>query len=219
MPKTYKRKYKRKRKTYKPSPSTVMGPLRNVQKAKFIYQDSFTVNPGIALMSQQVFAANGLFDPSITSVGTQPRGFDQLMTMYDHYLVTKAKMQVWVNCSEGGANGALLTVLSVRDQPGTIVSYKDVLEYRYIKVMSANFLTKQGGTVTIECNPNRFLGYNNPRNEKELQGNIAANPVEQAYFHVHTGTIDEGNDLGPIHYQVRIEYEAILLEPKKLTAS
>lgn len=217
-----KRRYKKRtynKKTYKVTPSTSIGPLRTVQRAKFIYQDNIVLNPGIGTFDQHVFSANGLFDPNVTGIGHQPRGFDELMQMYDHYLVTSCKMTIWINSSENGGNGNLLMVLSVRDNVSAITSQPDVLEYRYIKVAQTDSVSKQGGFLTITCRPGKFLGFTNMRNEKDLQGNVGANPTEGAFIYIHCGAVDGANDPGNVQAQVRIEYETLLMEPKKLLSS
>ena len=62
-------------------------------KTKLRYVEYFTLNPAAAgLPATHVFSANGLYDPNITGVGHQPRGFDQLMALYDHYYVSRSKI-------------------------------------------------------------------------------------------------------------------------------
>ena len=40
------------------------------------------------------FVANGAFDPNLTGVGHQPRGFDQFMAGYETFTVTGSKISV-----------------------------------------------------------------------------------------------------------------------------
>ena len=37
---------------------------------------------------------NSLFDPNLSGLGHQPRGFDQLMAVYEKYTVVAAKITV-----------------------------------------------------------------------------------------------------------------------------
>ena len=43
---------------------------------------------------QNQFVANGAFDPNLTGVGHQPRGFDQFMAGYETFTVTGSKISV-----------------------------------------------------------------------------------------------------------------------------
>ena len=60
--------------------------------ATLLYSDQITLNPAAGTVSKHVFSANGLFDPNITGVGHQPRGFDQYMALYNHYTVIGARI-------------------------------------------------------------------------------------------------------------------------------
>jgi len=75
-----------------PMPSTFPTRLR--------YFSVFTLNPGAAgSAGVQVFSANGLYDPDITSTGHQPRGFDQSSAMYKTFQVIKRMITVWFSRS------------------------------------------------------------------------------------------------------------------------
>ncbi len=87
----YKRRYKRRRRRRRRRARPNFGSksiLGNRLPIKFKYQTSGTLNPGVAgVAAIQVMTANGLYDPDITGVGHQPRGFDQIMALYNHYTV------------------------------------------------------------------------------------------------------------------------------------
>ena len=217
----YKKSYKkRSRRRYKkPAASNASGPLANRLKAKLIYSEGLQLNPGVGgTVSDYVWSANGLYDPNITGVGHQPRGFDQLMTLYDHATVIGAK--ITVNCSNGDTTGGNMIVLSVRDSNTAISSYIDAMEYRYIKKavlgVESGSATK---TVALKCNPNKFLGRGSPLSEDNLRNSISSNPNEQAYFHVSCMPLEAGTDTAGVNVIVRIEYTVIFTEPKQPTQS
>lgn len=70
----------------RPTQATV-GPTRF--ETTLIYaENGITLNPGLAgIAASYVFSFNSLFDPNLTGAGHQPAGFDQLMAIYEQYLV------------------------------------------------------------------------------------------------------------------------------------
>lgn len=217
MPYRKKRVYKRRRRyTKKVRPSRNLGPLAVKLKTKMIYHEEFNLDVGAAgVPVTYVFSANGLYDPNITGIGHQPRGFDQLVgTLYDHFVVIGAKL-TWTahNADTGNANQM---VLSLRDNSVSPSSPNDIMEYRYIKraMLSPEGSGPNVKTLTLICNPNKFLGRSKPLSDPDLKGSSLANPVEQAYFHCSVLPGPSGVDTGVIYNQVRIEYTAILIEPR-----
>jgi len=63
-----------------------------------------------------VYCQNGLYDPDITGVGHQPRGFDQLEELYTRYYVYAARFDVTV-LNAGGSE--ILCVLNAWPQVST----------------------------------------------------------------------------------------------------
>jgi len=164
-----------------------------------------------------VFSANGLFDPNITGTGHQPMGFDQMMLSYEHYCVTKARLVLMAQNSitTGSANVAvqiapsntLQTLSQQIVENGTVVLEKLNAGPQYGSVQQirqAVVIGKYQGIVNVIDNPDNL-------------GTVAANPVEQEYFHIY-GWTDDGTT-GTVYLNVCIEYEAVFIEPKKLTQS
>jgi len=209
MPFSKKRKYKSR--TYAPvrrSGAKLVtngdAPFGRTRKAKLIYGDRYVIDDG----GTQVFSANGLYDPDTTGIGHQPRGYDQIMQMYDHYVVTRAKIEVW-----GGTIG-VASVLSIRVRDGVdIASFdlKDVIEdSNGVYKVTGQF---SPGYVCLEVDVPKFLGRTNPMADPQLKGSDVAIPAEGAFFHVSASTLDavEGSLNNVI---VRITYDATFIEPK-----
>lgn len=91
------------------------------------FERGFSIDPAIGgLASTHVFSANGLFDTDITGVGHQPSGFDQLMTFYDHYTVTHAKITVTAQNSD--ATLSQLFGIYVQDNTVTVTDPRVIIE-------------------------------------------------------------------------------------------
>lgn len=210
--------YRRKRK--KVTATNNMGPLAVKLPSKFIYEDSFILNPGLSgVPSEHIFCANGLYDPNITGTGHQPRGFDQLMTLYDHYVVIGAKITLWVSSED--LVYANMIALWLDDDNAALGSVTDIMEKRYVKLKNTGVETSgtSNTVMSLKCNPNKFLGRSSPLSDPELKGSVAGNPTERAFFKIGCFPMRSGTDSSAVACRVRIEYSAILIEPKQPTAS
>lgn len=220
--KSYKksRRYRRYRRKRYATPSNVLGPLRTKQRAKHIYHEEFSLDPGaVGSPASYVFSCNGLYDPNITGVGHQPRGFDQLTQLYDHYVVIGAKMTVHaINTDTGNGN---MIIAMIRDGTTVLSSPNDILEARFIKskVMSPEGSGKNQAQMTIKVNPNKFLGKSKPLSSSELKGSSSSNPSEQCFFHLYGIPQPSQIDTAAIWVRVRIEYETVWIEPKQPSES
>lgn len=211
-----KKTYRRKRTT----PSNAKGPLSVKLPSKFIYEDSFSLNVGAAgTAANYVFSANGLYDPNITGTGHQPRGFDQLMTLYDHYVVIASKITIWASLAD--VNNAGIISVRLLDGATTASNPNDILENRFVKtkILSPEGSGPNSSVITMKCNPNSFLGRSKPLSDPDLKGDVSNNPAEQAFFHVSAMPLGDGVDLSDIVCRARIEYTAVLIEPKQPSQS
>lgn len=184
-------------------------PLPSSFKCSMIYATNFALNVATGgVPAVRVFSANGLYDPDITGVGHQPRGFDQLMALYDHYTVIGSKIEVMGSADQ--ATNPMVFGIALMDGPSVSTDADDYLEEPYSSWQLAN---PNGPAVQVlQKFNNKFLGYKNPMSVEELEGTSSANPSEQAYYHVFaysTSATDEGN----VYLPVRITYTAILKEP------
>lgn len=191
-------------------PRTI-GTLPTQVKCHFKYGEQITLsNGGAGLTGVGVYSCNGLYDPNVSGIGHQPRGFDQLMAMYDHYVVigSRIKVQFWPRPANTGLS---VVGISVQDTATVFTDFRDYLE-------SPNNVTQGISPDGDRCkalvnnvNPNQFLGRKNPMSDPQLKGSSTANPTEQCYYHLwlHNVTDSDTNDI-----VVEIEYTAILIEPK-----
>jgi hypothetical protein len=196
------------------------GLLQTQQKSTFIYHEEFTINPSAGgVPAVYIFSVNGLYDPNISGVGHQPRGFDQLMVLYDHYVVIGAKITVNFASTDSAGDSNMCGV-TVRDNASTLTTPNDIMEQRYISYGALGGETNGPPiSVSFACNPNHFLGRSKPLSDPELKGSSSANPTEQCFFHVFGYPVESGRDSSGIQCQARIEYEAILIEPKMPNSS
>lgn len=188
-------------------------PLGTKQYANFRYHDQITLAPATGSSAVHVFSANGMYDPDITATGHQPRGFDQVMALYDHYVVLGAK----ITCifGSGGTSGASVCGIRVADN-ATVSASNDYNMEAGNCVVGANPVSTGGDPLrlTMQVNPNKFLGRSNPLSDPELKGTTSANPTEQCYFHVFAFMNNAAGTPVNEYVSVILEYSAMLIEPK-----
>lgn len=191
--------------------------LGGSRKVTMIYHERFDLNPGAATLASRIYRANSCYDPTVAIGGHQPRGFDQLMALYDHGTVIASKIDV------GAVNGNSIPatiVVSLRDNSSAFVAFDDALEVPTCSWTIAN-TANGGGVVNLSqtCSVKKFLGRPNVMSEDNLRFTASADCSEQAFYHISMGPTDGASDLGSVPFHVRIEYTVVLTEPTMPTLS
>jgi hypothetical protein len=194
--------------------------LSGKQKATLRYFDRFQLDAGTGgIPAVKVYSANGVYDPDITAVGHQPRGFDQLMALYDHFVVTSCTIKVYAD-NNAEASGVLVGV-NLLDSLVTSTDFRNYMESATKKVL---LLGASGGggpcakTVTYTCDPVKFLGRSDALSDPELKNSANSNPTEQAHWHVFAMPLNTG-DAQPVNIGVELEYTGYFIEPKMPSVS
>lgn len=198
-------------------------PVPNRFATKLRYVDYAEINPDVAgVAGVHVVCANGLYDPNITGVGHQPRGFDQIMPLYDHYIVIGAKITVQFMTKLATNQEAMMIGVALKDTSTVYADPNSYLEGRNIRssVLRSTTSTGEGQmsviTKTFSCK--KFLGRSHPLSDPELKGGVAGNPNEKAFFHIFAAPFSS-SDVNPLKIQYRVEYLAVFVEPKQPSQS
>lgn len=216
-----KRKYtKKQRKNYN---TMVLGqtpslPLGNSFKWRTRYVSFNNINPTIGgIMSTHVFSLNGLYDPDITSTGKQPIGFDQMMTMYNHYTVLGAKAKVTFTNTD--TSYSQICLLQVKDSDSNSLNYQQQIENGLTNYKVAGVAGSGAEIVTLhqKVGMSRFFG-KIVATEHDYRGTTSNNPSEQVYLHVSV-VPNASVDSAAVACTVEIDYIALLHEPKELLRS
>lgn len=215
---TKKRPYRRRRK-YNPF-KVMRTPMPPKFATKLRYYQNVSVDPGTGTMTTYSFAANGLTQPNLTGSGHQPRGFDQFMLMYNHYVVVGAKITATFLNSD--PNIPIVVGCYVGTDAATATDLRDFLEQgnRKYKVLSAD---THGGssitTVTEFGSPKKEFGITNMMDNTNLRGYVSGNPTEILYFHLFSCSQNEVGNPTTTDVSVMIEYSVVFGEPNDLAAS
>lgn len=214
------RKYRKKYKTtIRPTMTPRSFPLGTRRTLNMRYCTKLVINPGIAgITAENFFSANGLFDPDVSGVGHQPLGFDQIMPLYDHYVVTKACMKVWFT-NEDENNGAIV-YLALRDAVTVEPNITDNIENGgcVYTCLAQNTGGGSMGYLTIDIDIGKYLGGRNPLDDHQLKGSNAANPVEGAFIAVGAAPLNSSDHAG-LNCFVTIDYKGYFVEPRQLLGS
>lgn len=190
-------------------------PLPTKLKAKLRYFDFPSLNIGTGgATATQVYSANGCYDPDITGVGGQPRGFDQIMALYDHFVVIGSK--ITVQLAANAATAPIMAVLDLKDTQSTDSNITASMESSF----ATNKLHSPAGPTTamVQTFAPRFLGRSHPLSDPDLKGSASANPSESAYYHLVLASL-AGVDETVIVPSVVLEYTVMFIEPKRPSAS
>jgi len=194
-------------------------PLPKKLKSKFIYTTALynIASSGPAPVTH-VFSLNGLYDPEVATGGNQPRGFDQLMLLYDHYVVIGVKARI--DFTNASTTNPVYCYAAVRDSASVSTNYRDYMEDAKTKwkILDTEGSGRGVNSMNMVCNPNKFLGRSKPMADPDLKGDVTTNPTEQAYLHVG-GLCTDLFTASNINAVVTLEYTAVLIEPKQVVAS
>lgn len=189
-------------------------------KATLIYRNQLTtLNPSLGgLAAQAFFSANGLFDPEVTGVGHQPAGFDQLMAFYDHYTVIGSK--IICSFTNGDSSNVQTAGIYLADATTTVTDIAQIIENGGVvySELANNLADGFMKTLTLNCNPTKFLGRKSALSDDVLRGNASANPSEDVLFCIFAAP-QAAVDGGSVFCSVTIEYTAIFTERKRIAIS
>lgn len=174
-------------------------------------------------MGTHVFSANGIYDPNITGTGHQPRGYDQLSLMYDHYVVIGSKISIKFVADKDVSPNLFTVGVAVKDSATVQATANDYIEGRVVRFtnLQTNIYNYPSKTqLSIKCSPKKFLGRSKLLADPELKGvtgNIGtgSNPSEGVYYHIFAQPVSSSTNPVPINIQVFIEYLVIWIEPKQ----
>lgn len=217
---TRRRRYTRKAVIPRAPRFNNYAPLGKTHSVNFRYTETILINPVAGYAGDYVFSANGVYDPNITGTGHQPYGFDQMMAMFNHCYVIGSKITVRMV-----SNQSIPAWLGVALRPNA-TSLSGTLTDVLIEQpgLSKKLVPLTGDrTTTISRGFSAYKFFS--KNRKSLIGDEtytntnAANPPEQAYYHVLLMPYNSSDDLTSNVICVSIDYHCVFAEPAILSQS
>lgn len=225
MPRRYKKKTKKRsyRRSGLQMTRQLRGPASKSQMATLTYSEQISLDPGVGLVATATYNAGGMWDPRIAIGGNQPRGFDEWMSFYEHFVVVGSKIKVTFQTTGlQPSDGNGIVGILLKANPTAVVNNIPQL----IELGSSNHkpVGPVGGynstaMVTKTYSAKKFLGRTNVLSDPQLKGSVAADPTESAYYEIVVGPSNNGDNLGAVRALIEIEYIAVFIEPKPLPQS
>lgn len=189
------------------------------------------------------FRANGMFDPEAAVGGHQPRGFDEMMELYNNFTVTSSKIMVnWMyegydgpstkatlgNYVQGKADiddcpalsPCIVGVMRSAEPYGSGIDVQSQMEKDRTQW---KVLTPQTGAEVSSASSglSDFFGKQDLVAADGYSGTDTADPTNQAFYHIFAarGSNDYPADTVKLVAFVTLEYRATFTEPKPLNQS
>lgn len=181
--------------------------LPNKLKRTLRYSSKFTINSNIGQAGTYVFRANSCYDPDLSGVGHQPRGFDQLISMYDHYQVIGSKITIaTVQPNISGVVG-----IALKDSDSVSTDYEDYMETRGPNSVYG-LISTNGEHVGLDLSYSQSKFFGTGELDDKYQGSASQNPPDGAYFHVWNSAITDTATMN-CSYIVNVDYIVMFTEP------
>jgi hypothetical protein len=173
-----------------------------------------TVNPAV-----QLWAATSAYSPDQTASGHQPRGFDQIMALYEWFTVEKCRIKCtpinWTP-SVVGVGGVALTAYNTLKT--NLSDYQEMGECRNRVMPFQTYGGVHEPAFRLEYDARQFMGVKDPVDCDRLLGTVGASPSDNAFFHVWSSARDETTSFG-VTWMCELEFDITFSQPVQVAES
>lgn len=175
------------------------------------YCDTFTITNALGAIGSYVFAANGLYDPNVTTAGHQPQYFDVCGGLYNHYTVVASRFILKIQNS--GAAPVNVAVYIEDDAAVGAASVFQAAEYSTGKFATLGLPSSGNNNALIKHGWNAVANFGEaPEANDQLQGTITSNPSERSYYTIVTQGAGSVSPASTTECLVTIFYDTIWSE-------
>lgn len=187
-------------------------PARMRMRLKYV-DDAVTFTELGVTIKNHAYRASGMYDPNQSAGGHQPMGFDNMMELYDHYIVNSSVIKVTFQTVKFGNMSAAIVL---DDNATGQTQMFSVLEQP--NVVNGNFsVYTQPLVLTYKYDAAKVWG-DAYANQSNLTGDASGNPSEEQYFIITVNGLE--TDINTTVYAlVEIWYDVTFFEVKTLTPS
>lgn len=162
-----------------------------------------------------------VYDPEYALGGTQPRGFNQMESLYHDYVVDSVSIEVRFHSVS--TSHRPYCFIAARGDPSASINWADINENpdRVISKKSLSRINEAENNSTylqMTVNPSKMLGITDPTDSR-IVTSVATNPESDYYYLV--GACDPHADSGncTVQASITLTYQVRFLNPKSLNAS
>ena len=168
-----------------------------------------------------------MYDPDLTSSGHQPRGFDELAAIYDHYTVIGSKIKVCFENDVDHVNEAgqycFLMLQDTNSTPTNLIQIMEENNKNKISYKQRNSTTSRNIVLTKKFSPYKMFGIpkkDSVVNNVNLNAQVTQNPAEDAIYTIGIAcATTTSTNPAPIVCRVEIEYIAVFTEKRPMSQS
>lgn len=221
MPRRNKKTKKtRRRFRRKPRFSLMRAPAAPTFATKLRYYSPAFIDPAAGVAIPRIFRANSIFDPDYVVGGSQPRGTDELLALYNHYTVVGSK--ITVTFANHDTSQPVICGIQVSTDAASTNPIRDFMEQGNIKYCVLSADSGAGNnvkTLTEYASVKKEFGLKNIMDNHNLRGDAGSNPSEELYFNIFAAPQDDISNPGVVRLSVLIEYLVVFSEPNDLAGS
>lgn len=195
-------------------------PAVRTARLRYVEKVSLTLQGGA--INKYIFRANSCADPNQTSTGHTPMGWDQWKALYNHYVVSGAKISVTATHDADDSNARPYRIGCYISDSNT-TAYSDANSF----IEAKKGTWKHSGLNTKVARVKSFYSCKNFFNVKDVKDNldrlgapVGSNPGDVAFFHIWA----EQDDINPVNFtyltfNVIIDYIVKFSEPIDIAPS
>lgn len=194
-------------------------PLPLKYKCNFRYSMAnyeFNVLPA-GQVGHLIYKVNSMYDFENVLGGEQPMGYDQLMQLYNKYLVIGYKGHMHMASTTSGKVKVGVYFDTTTTQ---INDWERIMENGAKYVVLGD--TGSGNDIKVlkfKINPNKFLGIPKPQTDDTVKGSVGLDPAKMCYMHIIFQSLDSLADPGIIRFDMNSEFAVVLSDPAILNRS
>lgn len=217
----YKRRSKRRSATTKVNKGVTL--LGKSFHTRLRYVGEFLMNPLAGAVATHYLNPIGLYDPDTSGIGHQPLGFDEIMTMYEHYAVQSSNITLLVQGSTDDPLqcNEIIGVQQTNQNGGGSTQYNTWMEQPNVTWKPIGCMTGNHGSVMVKnkFNTKTFFDVKDINDQGDLKGTDSSNPNETAFWVVSAQHQNPADDGAQLYVTFVITYDVIFSEPKTLAQS
>lgn len=177
-------------------------PKRIVMTHKY---DEIVTMSSTTTVGRYYWSCNSMYDPNATSTGHQPMYYDQLSTLYNHYVVIGSKCVIKFFPS-GSLTNTILVGGVINDGTVAIASstWNQIVEQSQAKRGYLLPGCDRPTTLTLKWSGRKQWG-KGFSSDPNMRGTISSNPTEQQYFDFYCLAAD-GSSSVSVRAEVHITY-------------